>query len=173
MDELTVFFRSNFQIANIINQDGNAGFLAGLCANYDTVQIMMNHRILIVLITTALLSGCGTPMKVLDYYDMPSDALVRVGGITVLTEQEAADDKYATLGVATGFSCRRDPRAKMLAEDSITNRNAFDQLILSAADLGADFVSTPKCTVREGIDLSNNCTDSLTCTAQAFAVKTE
>lgn len=112
-------------------------------------------------------------MKLLDYYDMPSGALVRVSGITVLNEQQAADDKYTALGVATGFSCRRDPKAGMLADDSITNRDAFDQLVLSAANLGADYVSTPKCTVREGIDLSNNCVDSLTCTAQAFAVKTE
>lgn len=128
----------------------------------------MKTSTLVLLTAIISLPGCATAVKVNDYYDTPSDALERYRRITILSEQNLVEGAYVELGVATGFSCRRDAKAEMLMENSRTNRIAFDQLKLSAAKLGADFISTPACTVREGIDLSNNCVDSLTCKSNSY-----
>lgn len=128
----------------------------------------MNYKPSILTAAACLLSACATPVNLHNYYNTPSFALEKVRGMTFLSEQQLSDGKYFDAGTATGFSCRRDKKAEMLLEGSKTKRFAFDQLILSAAELGADFIGPPECAVREGIDLSNNCVDSLTCISKVY-----
>jgi len=123
----------------------------------------------IILTSLVCLTGCASPVTVVDYYDLSSDALGNMRGMTFLQEQILVDGEYADLGIVEGFSCRRDPRADVMAEGSKTMKIALEQLKLNAAASGGAHVTTPQCVINEGMDLSNNCFDSLTCTAHAVA----
>ena len=128
---------------------------------------MKQSRILF-LTALACLCGCATPAKVVDYYDLPSSALVNLRGMTVLPEQVLSDSDYIDLGVVTGFSCGRIPKGTANMSDSDPGRKAVEQLKLNAAALGAQHVTTPQCVVRDKVDMTNNCYASLTCTGHAL-----
>ncbi len=78
----------------------------------------MKHTRILYLTALACLCGCATPAKVVDYYDLPSSALVNLRGMTVLPEQVLSDSDYIDLGVVTGFSCGRIPKGAANMNDS-------------------------------------------------------
>ena len=130
----------------------------------------MKEPTLILPLAIALLSGCATQIKTMDYYDLPTESLNNLRAMTQLPELALSDENYTDVGVVTGLSCRRntavDPESGSPASENI----AMDQLKLKAAALGADHITTPQCVRSDKMDLSNNCWSTLICTSHALKV---
>jgi len=128
----------------------------------------MKYTRILFLTALACLCGCATPARVVDYYDLPSSALVNLRGMTVLPEQVLSNGEYSDLGVVTGFSCRGVRKGAVNFDDSKSRARAVEQLKLNAAAIGAAHVTAPQCVVSEKINMNNNCWTSLTCTGHAL-----
>ena len=120
----------------------------------------------------ASLCGCATPVKVVDYYDLPSSALGSLRGMTILPDDVLSDSEYSDLGIATGFSCSRVRIGTGSFDDEKFNHMAVEQLKLNAAAMGAHHITTPQCVVSEKLDMTNNCWASLTCTGHGLVLAT-
>jgi hypothetical protein len=130
----------------------------------------MNKLTILKLTSLLPLAGCATPIKTVDYYDLPTDALVKIRDMRQVPETAILDGNYTDVGIVTGMSCHRNRIEGANAEGSESRKIAFEQLQLNAALLGADHISTPQCVVNEKMDLSNNCWTSLVCESQALKV---
>ena len=128
----------------------------------------MNKLTTLQLIFLIPLAGCATPIKTVDYYDTPTDALVKIRGMQQLPEAALLDSSYTDVGVVTGMSCRRDKIVDAESSTTESEQITFEQLELNAALLGADHITVPKCVVSEKTDLTNNCWSSLVCTSHAL-----
>ena len=124
------------------------------------------------LVVFASLCGCATPVKIVDYYDLPSNALGNLRDMTILPEQVLSDAEYFDLGIATGFSCSRVRTSAGSFDDEKFNSMAVEQLKLNAAAMGAEHITTPQCVVSEKMDMTNNCWASLTCTGHGLVLAT-
>ncbi len=122
------------------------------------------------LVVLACLCGCATPVKVVDYYDLPSSALGSLRGMTILPEDVLSNAEYSDLGIVTGFSCRGVRKGAVNFDDSKSRGKATEQLKLNAAVMGAYHITTPQCVVSEKMDMTNNCWTSLTCTGHALVL---
>lgn len=130
----------------------------------------MNKPTAVSLAAIIGLSGCATTVTVLDYYDMDSDVLKRIKGMSIVEEQLVLTSEYTDLGIVKGFYCHRNRVVHELADSPVAMRDAIDQLKLRAASKGADRISTPQCVVSENMDLTNNCWASLTCSGHALKI---
>ena len=120
----------------------------------------------------ASLCGCATPVKVVDYYDLPSSALGNLRGMTILPEDVLSNAEYSDLGIATGFSCSRVRIGAGSFDDEKFNSMAVEQLKLNAAAMGAHHITAPQCVVSEKMDMTNNCWASLTCSGHGLVLAT-
>ena len=130
----------------------------------------MNKNIITVLGAVALLSGCATPIKTVDYYDMPTDALLKIRGMQQFPDSVLTDNSYTDAGTVTALSCRRNKFADSESESIESERMVVDQLEIKAALLGADHITIPNCVVNDEMDLTNNCWSSLVCESHALKV---
>jgi len=128
---------------------------------------MMNSNLILVA-TTLCLFGCATPIKVLDYYGADSATLAKLRDLKVVEEDALSEGRATDLGVVNGLFCNRAPWDPGATTD-IAERLAKDQVTLRAAELGADYITAPQCTLNSKMDLSNNCWATLVCTSHALA----
>ena len=128
---------------------------------------MTNSNLLLVA-TTLCLCACATPIKVLDYYGTDSATLSKIRNLKVVDDNAPSDGTFTDLGVVNGLFCNRAPQNPDASSD-IAERQAKDQVRLRAAELGADFITAPQCTLNSKMDLSNNCWATLVCTSHALA----
>ena len=128
----------------------------------------MNYSRTLIFVALAGLCGCATPVKVVDYYDLPSSALANLKSMTVLPEHAKSKSKYTDLGVVSGFSCSLSRRSAVKFDYAEFEKNAVEQLKLNAAVMGAEHFTTPQCIEREKMDMTNNCWTSLTCNSHAL-----
>ena len=168
MDEAQLRFQSCYQPAWNPNKSGHSGYLGGLFANQDTVPLVMRNSTHILLVASYCLSGCAAPVVVLDYYDMESDALSKIRGMTILEEQAMSTGDFTDLGVVKGFSCEKNKATDPRADTPEAKRNAVDQVKLRAAAKGAKHISTPQCDINEHLDLTNNCWTTIACKSHAL-----
>jgi len=116
----------------------------------------------------ALATGCAAPLPQIDYYDVETEALERIRGMTVLDDASIASGGYRSLGEVKGLYCDRN-QMQISPGDSGEQRIAVEQIKLRAARLGADYISAPSCDPRSGMDMTNNCMATLVCRAEALA----
>jgi hypothetical protein len=128
----------------------------------------MNYSRTLIFVALAGLCGCATPVKIVDYYDLPSSALSNLRSMTVLPEQDLSEGDYTDLGVVSGFSCNLSRRSAVNFEYAEFEKKAVEQLRLNAAVMGAAHITTPQCIEREKLDMTNNCWTSLTCNSHAL-----
>jgi hypothetical protein len=130
----------------------------------------MNKLTILKLTLLVPLAGCATPIKTVDYYDLPTDALLKIRDMRQVPETAILDGSYTDVGIVTGMSCNLNKIENLNVEGSEGRQIAFEQLELNAALLGADHISTPRCVVNEKMDLTNNCWTSLVCESHALKV---
>lgn len=130
----------------------------------------MNKLIILKLTLLLPLAGCATPIKTVDYYDLPTEALVKIRNMQQVPESTILDGSYTDVGIVTGMSCHLNRIEGANAQGSESRKIAFEQLELNAALLGADHISTPQCVVNQKMDLTNNCWTSLVCESHALKV---
>ena len=130
----------------------------------------MNKLIILKLTLLLPLAGCATPIKTVDYYDLPTEALVKIRNMQQVPESTILDGSYTDVGIVTGMSCHLNRIEGANAQGSESRKIAFEQLELNAALLGADHISTPQCVVSQKMDLTNNCWTSLVCESHALKV---
>jgi len=129
------------------------------------------NRLTILKLTLLLpLAGCATPIKTVDYYDLPTEALVKIRNMQQVAESEILDSSYTDVGIVTGMSCHLNRIDDATARGPKSRQIAFEQLEMNAALLGADHISTPQCVVNQTMDLNNNCWTSLVCQSHALKV---
>ena len=126
----------------------------------------MRNSIPILLAASSYLTACATP--ILDYYDMETDALRKIRGMTIVEEQAMSSGDYTDLGVVRGSFCERNRNVDPRADTPEAKRDAVDQVKLRAAAKGAEHISTPQCDINEQMDMINNCWSAIVCQSQAL-----
>ncbi len=126
----------------------------------------MRNSIPILLAAYSYLTACATP--ILDYYDMETDALRKIRGMTIVEEQAMSTGDYTDLGVVRGSFCERNRNIDPRADTPEAKRDAVDQVKLRAAAKGAEHISTPQCDINEQMDMINNCWSAIVCQSQAL-----
>lgn len=124
---------------------------------------MKTRRYLLLIPVVLVAAGCATALPQIDYYEVETDALRKVQGMSVLDDAVLAGGNYRELGEIQGQYCDR-----IQAYAGSPEQTAIDQLRLRAAIEGADHIGTPACETRTTWDLTNNCFSTVTCTATAF-----
>ena len=127
---------------------------------------------LIPIATVVLMSGCATPIEVLDYYDADSATLAKLRHMELVGEEVLLSDDYEDLGDVKGLFCEKSPWDPEASSDSAMNRTV-EQLKLRAAAKGADYISAPSCTLNNKMDLTNNCWSTLICSSHALIASAE
>jgi hypothetical protein len=130
----------------------------------------MNRKTITTLGIVALLTGCATPIKTVDYYDMPTEALLKIRGMQQFPDSVLTDNNYTDAGIVTAMSCRRNTTTDSESGGAESERKTFDQLEILAALLGADHITVPNCVENDEMDLNNNCWSSLVCESHALKV---
>jgi uncharacterized protein YbjQ (UPF0145 family) len=110
----------------------------------------------------AFVLACATKSRI---EERPATERQRVTGIVVF--QGAADRPVVALGTVSGLSCNRD----QYKAAEVTTDEAMAGLRIRAAQLGADAVTGVRCQTHSGIDYTNNCWASVTCTGDAVKFK--
>ena len=127
----------------------------------------MTNSNLFLVATTLCLCACATPIKVLDYYGADSATLAKIRNLQVVDDIALSDGPFTDLGIVNGLFCNRTPQDAGANSDN-AERLAKDQVSLRAAELGADYITVPQCTLNSKMDLSNNCWATLVCTSHAL-----
>lgn len=117
----------------------------------------------LVVVATLLVAGCASPLPQLDYYDIETEALQKIRGMTIIEEDAREYRSYRELGEVQGLYCNRTKAYAGSPESS-----AVDQVKLRAAIKGADHIGTPQCETRTTWDFTNNCFSTVTCSAAAL-----
>lgn len=126
----------------------------------------MNSLANILFATTAMLiSACGTPVAISDYYDTDTASLQRFARMGVIEASDTDNGGLQKLGTVAGIYCKGG-LARTYREKRV---EATDQLMLKAAQRGATHISEPACTA-SGLDMANNCPNKVVCKAQALQV---
>ena len=115
--------------------------------------------------TMILGSGCAAPIPRIDYYDVETDALMRIRDMRELDATALEAGAYLELDTVDGLFCSNQSVWVGSAE---AERAAVDQVKIRAAQLGATHISTPNCEADESLDMTNNCMATLKCKARAF-----
>ncbi len=113
-----------------------------------------------------LLSACGTPVAISDYYKADTASLQRYARMAVIEESDTHSGGLQELGTVTGIYCK----GGVALTHQEKRVEAIDQLLLKAAQRGATHISEPACTA-SGVDLANNCPNKVVCKAQAMQVR--
>ena len=113
-------------------------------------------------------AACAAPVPQIDYYDVETEALERIRGMTIVDEESMPEGSYRSLGTVDGLYCDRN-QLRMDPGADETRRIAIEQVMLKAAVLGAEHIGTPTCETRSSIDMTNNCMATVICTAEALA----
>lgn len=113
-------------------------------------------------------TACAAPVAQIDYYTVETEALERIRGMTILDEASISTGAYESLGTADGLYCERN-QLRMSPGASGARRIATEQVMLRAAIMGAEHISTPVCETRSKLDMTNNCFSTVVCTAAALA----
>lgn len=116
---------------------------------------------------TSIAAACATPVPQVDYYDVETESLQRIRGMTILDEKSVLAGNYRSLGNVDGLYCDRNQLRVSPGPDG-ARRIAVEQVMLKAAILGAGHVSTPVCETRSTIDMTNNCMATVICRADAL-----
>ena len=82
-------------------------------------------------------------------------------------ERSSPSSVYRSLGTADGLYCQRN-QLRMPPGASGARRIATEQVMLRAAIMGAEHISTPACETRSKLDMTNNCFSTVICTAEAL-----
>ncbi len=125
---------------------------------------MKNSTRVISLLMAGMVTGCATAVPVVDFYDTDSDTLRRFQSIVVL-ESTSADAK--SLGEVEGIYCKKT-HGQASVDDPLAKAQAFDQVKLKAAAMGANYITTPQCIVNNSGDVANNCYSTVVCAASAL-----
>lgn len=128
---------------------------------------MNTTRNLALAAVASCVAACAAPVAQIDYYTVETEALERVRGMTVLDEASVSTGDYESLGTADGLYCQRN-QLRMPPGESGARRIATEQVMLRAAMMGAEHISTPVCETRSKMDLTNNCFSTVICTAEAL-----
>jgi hypothetical protein len=130
----------------------------------------MNKVMLALLIPAAFTFGCVTPVKTVNHYDVSSAALKNIREMKHLPDSALSDSGYTDIGVVSGSSCHSYARVYAGTGSETSKRKVFEQLILSAADMGAEHITTPHCEVLESVEPGDDCTANLMCVSHALKV---
>ena len=130
---------------------------------------MKKPTIAISLMLAGALAGCASAVPVVDFYDSDSDTLRRFQTITVLDGASANAKNLKKLGAVEGIYCNRNSR-QVSVDDHLAETQAVDQVKLKAARVGANYITTPQCVIRDSGDLTNNCFSTLVCTSSALGI---
>jgi hypothetical protein len=130
---------------------------------------MKLRNLLLGMVLTGTTSGCATAVPEIDYYSVDTEVLERIRGITVLDDASIAAGAYRSLGELEGMFCERN-KLRVSPGPELERRFAVEQIKLRAAQLGADHISEPVCEAHSGLDMTNNCWSSTTCSAKALAI---
>lgn len=120
----------------------------------------MQRKILLILFSTALVSGCGAlvPVHTLDKTGI--DAMMAASKLPTVGEGDAKN--MTVIGEVAGYSCMNK-----LYESSATKVGAMDQAKMVAVQRGATAVSAMVCT-EGGLSFVRNCWQSWECKANAL-----
>jgi len=112
------------------------------------------------------LASCGTPIKVQNHYEVNSEALRKIRGMSIVKDHGRPESGYTDLGIVNGLYCNLD-RGPM---STTAEQDAIEQVKINAAILGSDHISTPNCVTSLSTDWANNCYTSVTCKSHALKV---
>jgi hypothetical protein len=116
-----------------------------------------------MLLAFLTIAACAAPLKEIDYYDVDTQALLKIRSMRVIDDASRAQGDFHVLGRVQGFYC--NPRPPYAATPEAT---AIDQVKLRAAIEGADHIGTPACVSRKNRDIRYNCLSTVICTAEAL-----
>ena len=128
---------------------------------------MRSTRNLALAAITCCAAACAAPVPQIDYYDVETEALERIRGMTIVDEASMSAGSYRSLGTVDGLYCDRNQLRMDPGADG-TRRIAIEQVMLKAAILGAEHIGTPTCETRSSIDMTNNCMATVICMAEAL-----
>ena len=128
---------------------------------------MRATRILLLAAVASCAAACAAPVPQIDYYDVETEALERIRGMTIVDDATVTADSYRSLGSVDGLYCDRNQLLASPGPDG-ERRVAVEQVMLKAAILGAAHIGTPTCEARSSIDMTNNCMATVICTAEAL-----
>ncbi len=110
-----------------------------------------------------MLTACGAPVAIIDYYEADTPSLQRFARMEILADGAVSRGQFEKVGTVTGIYCK-----KGVAQTHSDSRvEAIDQVKLKAAQRGATHISTPSCTV-SALDMTNNCFEKIVCKAAAL-----
>lgn len=122
----------------------------------------------VLLASLILMSGCATSPKTVNYYDVPSAALKNIREMQHLPDSALLDSRYVDLGVVSGSTCHQYETIYSGSSDTNSDRKVFEQLVLSASQLGALHITTPHCVVLDSTEPYDNCAETLECVSHAL-----
>ncbi len=128
---------------------------------------MKNSNFFLVSITLCLYA-CAAPVKLLDYHGADSATLAKIRDLKVVEDDALSEGRFTDLGVVNGLYCERASQ-NSTANTDIAKRLAKDQVSLRAAELGADYITAPQCTLDRKRKLPRGCSAVLVCTSHALA----
>ncbi len=128
---------------------------------------MTNSNVFLVSITLCLYA-CAAPVKLLDYHGADSATLAKIWDLKVVGDAAITENRYTDLGIVNGLSCNN--AAWDISSSAVTAEQlAKDQVSLRAAELGADYITAPQCTLDSRRKLPRGCSAIWVCTSHALA----
>ena len=128
----------------------------------------MTNSKLILVATTLCLCACAAPVKLLDYHGADSTTLAKIWDLAVVGDAALTENRYTNLGIVNGLSCNN--AARDTSSNAVTAEQlAKDQVSLRAAELGADYITAPQCTLDSKRKLPRGCSAIWVCTSHALA----
>lgn len=124
-------------------------------------------RIFLVL-SAAMLSGCGALVPVVDIDKIPPSKRQAVDSVQIYNQAQLSGLSFRVLNVVEGISCKNK-----IWDAAATKANAVAQARYWALELGANGVTNLQCDHPRGTTTTYNCWESITCTAEAIVVTTK
>ena len=128
---------------------------------------MKNSNFFLVSITLCLYA-CAAPVKLLDYHGADSATLAKIWDLQVVGDAALTENRYTDLGIVNGLSCN-NAAWDTSSSAATAEQSAKDQVSLRAAELGADYITAPQCTLDSERELPRGCSAILLCTSHALA----
>lgn len=111
---------------------------------------------------TVFISGCAGFGQIEKIDNLTPEQMNRIHQVKIMPASYLANGSHTSLGRIKGLSCAADGQL-VASEDE-----AQQQLLIKAAKLGANAISTPLCQANNRVDLGNNCWKSVVCISEAF-----
>jgi hypothetical protein len=122
----------------------------------------LRRSILYSLCATLFLVGCGSTPRI---EDMSSAQRAKIASIQVMELQPQRP--YEVVGTVDGLACKRNA----YMETEVSRSEAYDELKIKAAAIGADAVINVVCQKSSSTDWRNNCWASDKCIGDAVRFK--